>query len=67
MKIHPSIDIDKVISAAENQMFGLDNPGFCINCGAEHDDCEPDARKYHCEECGENQVYGAAELAMMMF
>lgn len=41
------------------------NIGFCIKCGAERDCCEPDAREYHCEECGENKVYGAEELLIM--
>ena len=54
------------MAAAEDQMFGLGNLGFCLNCGAEHDSCEPDARNYHCEECGENKVYGATEIVMMM-
>lgn len=39
--------------------------GFCTNCGAERDCCEPDAREYDCEECGENKVYGAEELIFM--
>ncbi|MFA5758678.1 MAG: hypothetical protein WC942_04875 [Clostridia bacterium] len=42
-----------------------DNIGFCLNCGAEHDCVEPDARKYECEECGERQVYGAQEILLM--
>lgn len=39
--------------------------GFCLACGAERDCCEPDAREYECERCGESQVYGAEELIMM--
>ena len=39
--------------------------GFCVNCGAEREGCEPDARRYECEECGENRVYGASELFIM--
>lgn len=39
--------------------------GFCIACGASKDSCEPDARKYQCEECGLKQVYGASEIAIM--
>ena len=39
--------------------------GFCIACGASRDCCEPDARKYRCEECGLNHVYGAQEIALM--
>lgn len=32
--------------------------GFCLACGAMRDMCEPDAEKYPCEECGENEVHG---------
>ena len=39
--------------------------GFCIECGAERDCCEPDAREYQCEDCGKNKVYGAEELLIM--
>jgi hypothetical protein len=42
-----------------------DNQGFCLACGEVQDDCEPDAARYTCECCGENKVYGAAELALM--
>jgi predicted RNA-binding Zn-ribbon protein involved in translation (DUF1610 family) len=43
-------------------MTTLDNPGFCIACGEEADNVEPDARNYECDYCGEHQVYGAEEL-----
>lgn len=39
--------------------------GFCTACGAEHEGCEPDAREYPCESCGEKKVYGAEELLIM--
>lgn len=39
--------------------------GFCIACGYERDSCEPDARNYHCDECKEDQVFGAQEIIMM--
>jgi len=55
---------DEVMDAAKRSMFGLDNPGFCRKCGAENDGCEPDARKYPCEVCGERAVYGAEEYMM---
>ena len=61
------LDPQMVLEAAENSMFGMDNIGFCIACGAEHYGCEPDARKYECEECGAHQVYGAPELVIMGF
>ena len=42
------------------------NVGFCTNCGQESaDNCEPDAREYHCHDCGKNSVYGAEELLVM--
>lgn len=54
--------INQVIEAVESD----DNCGFCIKCGAEHYGIEPDARKYECEYCGENAVYGAEELLLML-
>lgn len=39
--------------------------GRCVGCGAIAYDCEPDARKYTCEECGESQVFGVEELLIM--
>lgn len=65
MKIHPSITDERVIQACEAQTFGLDNPGFCLECGADAYGCEPDARNYECDECGERQVFGASEVLIM--
>ena len=59
MKVHKSITLDRVMEAVEAD----DSIGFCIECGAEAWGCEPDARKYECEACGEKAVYGAEELA----
>jgi predicted RNA-binding Zn-ribbon protein involved in translation (DUF1610 family) len=56
------LNIDDVMAAAEADEY----MGFCIGCGAEAYNVEPDARKYECEECGENKVYGAEELLMML-
>jgi hypothetical protein len=40
--------------------------GFCIECRAfTTSQCEPDARRYRCEECGKKAVYGAEEALMM--
>jgi hypothetical protein len=38
--------------------------GFCRACGAPRECCEPDARNYECEECGEHEVFGAEEFIM---
>lgn len=67
MKIHPSVTMDRVSEAVERQMTSLDNLGFCIHCGEESQGVEPDAREHECEHCGENGVYGAEELLMMLF
>ena len=48
------------IARADNEMNG-----FCIACGHEQHGCEPDARKYECEACEENHVYGAQEIVLM--
>lgn len=43
-----------------------ENLGFCISCKRFTTSCcEPDARKYECEECGKNTVYGAEEALIM--
>jgi hypothetical protein len=34
-EIHKSITEDLVVDAVERHMTSLDNPGFCIACGAE--------------------------------
>ena len=54
--------MERVQDAVHREMFGLDNPGFCLVCGEESMDCEPDARNYECESCDSNMVFGASEL-----
>jgi Zn finger protein HypA/HybF involved in hydrogenase expression len=65
LTIHPTVTEDRVLEACERHLVTLDNPGLCLACGAEQDGCEPDARRYECESCGERQVYGADEVLMM--
>ena len=55
------LEPDAVLEVITND----ENIGFCIECGAERESCEPDARKYQCEECGECAVYGAQEILIM--
>ena len=56
-----------VVSVPEDHLSGmtLENPGYCVECGAERGGCEPDARGYECEACGKAAVYGAEELLLM--
>ena len=60
--LNRAITAERVMDAVKRRMTTLDNPGFCVACGEEQEGCEPDARKYKCEHCGERQVYGADEL-----
>jgi len=61
---HPSITNNRVTEAVSNSMFGLENPGFCLACGADHDGCEPDAEGYECYECGKHEVMGAEQVLL---
>ncbi len=45
MKVHHSITAERVQEAVERAAASLDNPGFCIVCGAEAEGVEPDASK----------------------
>jgi sulfatase maturation enzyme AslB (radical SAM superfamily) len=49
----------------ERAILADNSTGFCLACGAERSNTEPDARKYPCETCGAAKVYGAEELLMM--
>lgn len=64
MNLHPSLTLSVIEAAVRRRMSSLDNPGFCIECGHEHDGIEPDAREYPCEVCEADAVYGADELLM---
>ena len=64
MKVHSAVTVDRVVEAVERSNTSLDNPGFCIVCGANAESVEPNAREYQCEACGQPGVYGAEELLM---
>jgi hypothetical protein len=57
-KLLPSIET--VMDAAQAD----DNSGFCRLCGNHQHGCEPDARNYTCEACGEKAVYGAEQYLL---
>lgn len=56
------VTLERVMDAVEAD----DHIGFCIACGSEQDGCEPDARRYICEACGQPKVYGAQELLIRL-
>lgn len=61
-RVHDSITLKRVEEAVIRYNNSLDNPGFCLDCGKEADQCEPDAREYECEHCTAMRVYGAMEV-----
>ncbi len=63
-QVHSSVTEKRVVQLMKDQMYTLDNPGICLACGGEHNECEPDATNYECHECGEHYVFGAAEILL---
>lgn len=57
-----NITLDRVMAAVEED----DRIGFCLACGSEAWDVDPDARKHECMECGAFKVYGAEEILIMI-
>jgi hypothetical protein len=60
--VHPSVTEKRVIQLMKDELYSLANPGICLNCGADHDACEPDATNYECDDCGEHLAFGAAAI-----
>lgn len=58
------ISVARILEAVERASTTLDNPGFCIACGADAEGVEPDAQRYTCDACGVDAVYGAEELLL---
>ena len=54
-----------VMTEAEFRSEAGEYAGFCLACGNEQGNCEPDARRYQCEDCRAMKVYGLEELLMM--
>ena len=47
---------------ADIRRAARENIGFCIDCGASRENCEPDAGNYYCDLCDDFGVYGAEAL-----
>jgi hypothetical protein len=63
---HKSVTEQRIMEGCEARISTLGNPGICLACGADSNECEPDARNYICEDCGEAQVFGIDELLFMV-
>lgn len=61
---HATLDAERIMDAVARQMHAIDDPGFCLACGAENGGVEPDAHRYACEACGALAVIGASDLMM---
>lgn len=59
---NPKFTIEQVLAAVKED----DGIGFCVECGAETGDVEPDARRNICDVCGQPSVYAADILLLMM-
>lgn len=66
-KWHKSITTDRLMALVHERNTTLSDPGVCLACGEGKGGCEPDARAYECEHCGEEQVYAPEELLMEIF
>jgi hypothetical protein len=54
------------MSASEYERHREEYSGLCLACGEiQEGGCEPDARNYECDACGEMRVYGIEEALMM--
>lgn len=62
MKMHPNVTMERIVEAIKQD----NNIGFCVACGEERSQVEPDARKLPCDCCGEKEVYGAEELLLSL-
>lgn len=62
MNLPKGLTIERVMQAVEED----DNLGFYLACGDEAYNVEPDARKYTCESCGCDEVYGAEEILVQL-
>jgi hypothetical protein len=58
---HPKVSftVDELLEAEDSY------EGFCLACGETRECCEPDARNYGCDACGEHQVFGGQEMILM--
>ena len=66
MAAHSDASCIVFLSAGEFEAACDAHDGFCIDCNEiTNSGVEPDARRYECESCGGNTVYGMEEALLM--
>lgn len=53
------------LSEREYHDSNNDSLGYCTECGATRECCEPDAENYPCDECEADAVFGTEQLLVM--
>lgn len=62
MQLHPTLTEERIVEAVQAD----DCLGFCLACGEEAGNLEPDAENYLCENCGERKVFGAEQILFLL-
>lgn len=62
--IHKSVTESRILELVKLYNTTTQNPGVCLACGEDAEGCEPDARRYPCDNCGRRLVFGAYELLL---
>ena len=60
-----NIQYKPVVTVKRLQKLIDESKGFCLACGKIANGVEPDARKYTCDNCKAEKVYGFEELLLM--
>ena len=64
--MHKSLTEKKIHTAAANQLFGLKDHGFCIECGKRYHDVEQGTDDRPCRKCwADDSIYSAVDNAMV--
>lgn len=53
------------MSVEQYRKYCFDYMGICTSCGEMAPECEPDAERYECPECGEDTVYGVEQALLL--
>jgi hypothetical protein len=62
MKMHNSITPERILGAVKSSMFDNEHIGFCVACGEEFTNIEPDLREGICKICKQPKVFGAESI-----